>query len=168
MKATGIVRRIDELGRVVIPKELRRTLRIADGAALEIYTTDEQDVVFRKYSQLGALESLARCYAETLQGLLRAPAAVCDCERVVAAAGCSCVGEPVPQQVLESMKRRRVWRAEQQPLLLGRGGEVAIALPVVKNGDVEGALLLLHSPSLDEERALVVLQAAAALLAAQL
>ncbi|MBR5502057.1 MAG: hypothetical protein IKV55_03375, partial [Oscillospiraceae bacterium] len=101
MKATGIVRRIDDLGRVVIPKELRRTLRIADGAALEIFTTDAGDVVFRKYSRLGALQSLAAAYAETLAGFCRCAAAMADCEQVIAAAGCSLAGAALPAQAVQ-------------------------------------------------------------------
>ena len=67
MKATGIVRRIDDLGRVVIPKEIRRTMRIREGDPLEIYTDREGEVIFKKYSPIGELASFAAQYAETLQ-----------------------------------------------------------------------------------------------------
>ena len=60
MKATGIVRRIDDLGRVVIPKEIRRTMRIREGDPLEIYTDADGEVIFKKYSQVGELSSLRR------------------------------------------------------------------------------------------------------------
>ena len=66
MKATGIVRRIDELGRVVIPKEIRRTQRIRQGDALEIFTAADGQVVFKKYSPLVELGELAGVYAEVL------------------------------------------------------------------------------------------------------
>ena len=66
MKATGIVRRIDDLGRVVIPKEIRRTMRIREGDPLEIYTDREGEVIFKKYSPIGELTNFASQYAETL------------------------------------------------------------------------------------------------------
>ena len=66
MKATGIVRRIDDLGRVVIPKEIRRTMRIREGDPLEIYTDREGEVIFKKYSPIGELTAFAAQYAETL------------------------------------------------------------------------------------------------------
>ena len=66
MKATGIVRRIDDLGRVVIPKEIRRTLRIREGDPLEIFTDREGEVILKKYSPIGELGIFAEQYAETI------------------------------------------------------------------------------------------------------
>ena len=66
MKATGVVRRIDDLGRVVIPKEIRRTLRIKEGDPLEIFTDKEGEVILKKYSPIGELSEFATEYAETL------------------------------------------------------------------------------------------------------
>lgn len=66
MKATGIVRRIDDLGRVVIPKEIRRTLRIKEGTPLEIFTDREGEIILKKYSPIGELSTFAREYAEAL------------------------------------------------------------------------------------------------------
>ena len=66
MKATGIVRRIDDLGRVVIPKEIRRTLRIKEGDPLEIFTDREGEVILKKYSQVGELGKFAAEFAESL------------------------------------------------------------------------------------------------------
>lgn len=74
MKATGIVRRIDDLGRVVIPKEIRRTMRIREGDPLEIYTTRDGEVIFKKYSLIGGLEEFAAQFCDTPQpqhGLFR-------------------------------------------------------------------------------------------------
>ena len=87
MKATGIVRRIDELGRVVIPKEIRRTQRIRQGDALEIFTAADGQVVFKKYSPLVELGELAGVYAEVLAKNLGRPVLVCDRESIVAATG---------------------------------------------------------------------------------
>ena len=66
MKATGIVRRIDDLGRVVIPKEIRRTMRIREGAPLEIFTNKDGEVIFKKYSPIGEISEYVDAYAETV------------------------------------------------------------------------------------------------------
>lgn len=87
MKATGIVRRIDELGRVVIPKEIRRTLRIREGDPLEIFTDREGEVILKKYSPIGELGDFAKEYAEALHQALGHIAVICDKDNVVAASG---------------------------------------------------------------------------------
>ena len=87
MKATGIVRRIDDLGRVVIPKEIRRTMRIREGDPLEIYTDREGEVIFKKYSPIGELVDFAAQYAESLYKTCGIPVAVCDRDSIVAVSG---------------------------------------------------------------------------------
>ena len=87
MKATGIVRRIDDLGRVVIPKEIRRTMRIREGDPLEIYTDREGEVIFKKYSPIGELASFAAQYAETLHKTCSMSVLICDRDAVIACAG---------------------------------------------------------------------------------
>jgi len=89
MKATGIVRRIDDLGRVVIPKEIRRTMRIREGDPLEIYTDREGEVIFKKYSPIGELVNFAAQYAETLYKICNIPVVICDRDCIVACAGIS-------------------------------------------------------------------------------
>mgnify|MGYP001528284229 CR=1 FL=1 len=81
MKATGIVRRIDELGRVVIPKEIRRTQRIRRGDPLEIFTTGDGEVIFKKYSPMGEVNTLAAQLAEVLSRQFALTAFVCDRDR---------------------------------------------------------------------------------------
>ena len=87
MKATGIVRRIDDLGRVVIPKELRRTLRIREGDPLEIYTTSEGEVIFKKYSPIGELGDFAANYAETLAKTSGHGTCITDRDNIIAVSG---------------------------------------------------------------------------------
>ena len=89
MKATGIVRRIDDLGRVVIPKEIRRTMRIREGDPLEIYTDREGGVIFRKYSPVGELGDFASQYAETLYKTSGFPICITDKDSIIAIAGAS-------------------------------------------------------------------------------
>ena len=87
MKATGIVRRIDDLGRVVIPKEIRRTMRIREGDPLEIYTDREGEVIFKKYSPIGELAGFAAEYAETLHKVCGISVLIFDRDAVIASAG---------------------------------------------------------------------------------
>jgi len=87
VKATGIVRRIDDLGRVVIPKEIRRTLRIREGDPLEIFTDREGEVILKKYSPIGELGDFAKEYVESLHQSLGHISCVTDKDFIVAVAG---------------------------------------------------------------------------------
>lgn len=87
MKATGIVRRIDDLGRVVIPKEIRRTLRIREGDPLEIFTDREGGVILKKYSPIGELSDFSREYAEALQQSIGHSILICDRDTIISVAG---------------------------------------------------------------------------------
>ena len=89
MRATGIVRRIDELGRVVIPKEIRRTLRIREGDPLEIYTDRDGEVILKKYSPIGEMSAFAKDYTESIFRSLGHIACIVDRDQVVAASGVS-------------------------------------------------------------------------------
>ena len=87
MKATGVVRRIDDLGRVVIPKEIRKTLRIKEGEPLEIFTDREGQVILKKYSPIGEMSLFAKEYAEVLAQTTGMLACITDRDQVVAASG---------------------------------------------------------------------------------
>ena len=87
MKATGIVRRIDDLGRVVIPKEIRRNLRFQEGDPLEIYTDREGEVILKKYSPISELNEFADGYAEAASSVLGCAVAVTDTDQVIAVSG---------------------------------------------------------------------------------
>ena len=84
MKATGIVRRVDDLGRIVIPKEIRRTLRIREGDPLEIYTEKDGGVIFRKYSPKGDLQEFAAQMCESIGSATGRVAAVSDRDTIIA------------------------------------------------------------------------------------
>ena len=87
MKATGVVRRIDDLGRIVIPKEIRKTLRIKEGDPLEIFTDREGQVILKKYSPIGELSEFASEYAETLAKTTGHIACITDKDMVIAVSG---------------------------------------------------------------------------------
>ena len=87
MKATGIVRRIDDLGRIVVPKEIRRTLRIREGDPLEIYTNREGEILLKKYSPVGELGEFTSSYAQALSQTVSSLVCITDRDDVIAAAG---------------------------------------------------------------------------------
>jgi AbrB family transcriptional regulator (stage V sporulation protein T) len=116
MKATGIVRRIDDLGRVVIPKEIRRTLRIRESDPLEIFTDREGEIILKKYSPIGELGSFAKEYAEALASASGHSVYITDRDQVIAAAGGirkETVGTPVTGQLEAVMNEREHVLANQ-------------------------------------------------------
>ena len=146
MKATGIVRRIDDLGRVVIPKEIRRTMRIREGTPLEIYTGVGGEVIFKKYSPVGELSAFAEDYAEALAKGSSLTAAICDEDNIIAAAGSfkkELLGKDISSG-LHSLIKERVRYAGGQGVVAvdGSGLLCAAAYPIIANGDVGGAVLL--------------------------
>ncbi len=151
MKATGIVRRIDDLGRVVIPKELRRTMRLREGAPLEIFTDKDGELIFKKYSPIGELSDFAADLCESLRAVSDAAAAVCDRDGVIAAAGApkkELAGKRVSAELGELMDARAFYRraATAPAVPVCEGAErfsAEIAAPILCEGDVVGAVLFL-------------------------
>ncbi|HZJ78280.1 MAG TPA: stage V sporulation T C-terminal domain-containing protein [Clostridia bacterium] len=150
MKATGIVRRIDDLGRVVIPKEIRRTMRIREGDPLEIYTDADGEVVFKKYSPVGELLAISKQYAEVLYRGTNLPVIITDRDRVVSCAGLS-KKEALDRRVsppLEDIIENRtnyVLTADGERIkpIEGLDREAGVACPIIGGGDVSGAVVLL-------------------------
>ena len=87
MKATGIVRRIDDLGRVVIPKEIRRTLRLREGTPLEIFTDREGEIILKKYSPMVELTAIAGQYAEAMAQATGLMVCITDRDQIIAVSG---------------------------------------------------------------------------------
>lgn len=150
MKATGIVRRIDDLGRVVIPKEIRRTMRIREGDPLEIYTESGGEIVFKKYSPIGELSSFASQYAEVLHKTTGIPAVICDREHAIAAAGVpkkEILERRVSTDLEDYMNSRKIFTADSdekslQPLE-GVERMSLVCAPIVSSGDLNGAVIFL-------------------------
>lgn len=177
MKATGIVRRIDELGRIVIPKEIRRTQRIRRGDPLEIFTSAEGEVIFKKYSPMVEIASVADQYTVVLAKQLGLTAFICDKDTIVAASGSGKkelaemrVSRPL-ERIMESRKTYAVQLGEEQLLPCeGCNRSILAACPVVTAGDVIGAIGFLASESVTEagEELVRAVELGAALLAKQL
>ena len=153
MKATGIVRRIDDLGRVVIPKEIRRTMRIREGDPLEIFTDNDGEVIFKKYSPIGELSEFAGQYAEVLFKVGGSPVVVCDRDHVITAAGLpkkELLERRVSPELEDLMDRRAVYSrgGEGEQLLFpveGIDKSALAAASIVAAGDVCGSVVYLCS-----------------------
>lgn len=176
MKATGIVRRVDDLGRVVIPKEIRRTLHIREGDPLEIYTEKDGSVIFRKYSPMGELQEYAVQLCEAIYSSSRWPAVITDREAVIAEAGVSGRGlleKNIASQLDEMMQQRRVYRhepgGEKLPAVQGESGcPIGIAVPVVCQGDLMGCVVLLMDKTEPKESELLMAKTVADFLSRQM
>lgn len=168
MKATGIVRRIDDLGRVVIPKEIRRTQLIRVGDPLEIFVSGEGEVIFKKYSPIGELAAFAQNYAEALQRTAGVRVVVADRDRVVAAVSGAreLLERRVTQEYENAVETRRLYQCEP-PLTICEGQEAlstsAIA-PVLCQGDIVGSIALVGQQNVSLETAQALISVAAAVL----
>ena len=153
MKATGIVRRIDDLGRVVIPKEIRRTMRIREGDPLEIYTDREGEVIFKKYSPIGELTTFASQYADTLYKTCGLSVLICDRDAVIAVGGVSkkeYLDKAVGKALEDIMQGRSLYKyagKEKEEKIYPTDDEgnsfVSCAMPIVSEGDVIGCAVSL-------------------------
>lgn len=153
MKATGIVRRIDELGRVVIPKEIRRTLRIKEGDPLEIFT-DRDDLMLKKYSPIATLERFSEATAKSLNDLSGHLAVICDTDEILHAYGDGkkeLDKKHLSDEMDRILKERRSYMANAAeggdilPLTSAReeGVTAQIIVPIVAEGDCLGAVAIL-------------------------
>lgn len=152
MKATGIVRRIDDLGRVVVPKEIRKTLRIREGDPLEIFTDREGEIILKKYSPMGEMAGFARQYATSLAQVLGCIVCITDQEQIVAAAGNGkreLQDQALSKEVIKLMEERRpvmVSGGDKKQVSLTKAGETSynnqIILPVISDSDVIGCVIL--------------------------
>lgn len=159
MRATGIVRRIDELGRVVIPKEIRRTLRIREGDPLEIYTDHDGEVVLKKYSPIGEISAIAKDYTDSLYRTLGHVALICDRDAVVSSSGASkreYVEKAISSEVDQILQNRQI-----AVMNLGDGARLIpltaddrpetytaqIVTPILADGEIIGGLILLSRES---------------------
>lgn len=161
MKATGIVRRIDDLGRVVIPKEIRRTLRIREGDPLEIFTDREGEIILKKYSPIGELSVFAKQYAESLSQTMGCLVCVCDMDQIIATAGSGkkdlqekYISKPL-QKELEDRSNILAAKGDKKYVKIiaeqEEDYEYEVITPIICEGDVIGGVIFL---SKDEKKKL--------------
>lgn len=178
MKATGIVRRIDDLGRVVIPKEIRRTMRIREGESLEIYTDNNGEVIFKKYSPVGELAPCSAQYADILARSTGFPVLICDRDHIVAAAGLpkrDYLDRRITPELEECIDARTSYVAAQdgeRRILPSESAQLAAAcvFPIISAGDLNGAVVMLEKEdgSLPQDMQLKLAEMAAGFLGSQI
>ena len=153
MKATGIVRRIDDLGRIVIPKEIRRTLHIREADPLEIYTDREGQIILKKYSPIGEMLTFAKQYAESLAQVSGHVVLIADRDQFIASAGGyrQLVNQPISKQLEKNNNRETILASRGDRNFVNISDEAgtdyqhqAIA-PIICEGDIIGSVVLLEN-----------------------
>ena len=153
MKATGIVRRIDDLGRVVIPKEIRRTMRIREGDPLEIYTDNNGEVIFKKYSQIGELALFINQYSDILNTSTHYSVIVCDKDHVISVSGVpkrELLERRVSNELEDIMESRSSYiygQTSSTPIKPVEGIDkyCLIAMPIIASGDFVGSIMFINN-----------------------
>ena len=182
MKATGVVRRIDDLGRVVIPKEIRKTLRIKEGEPLEIFTDREGQVILKKYSPIGELSEFATGYAETLSKTTGHIACITDKDTVIAVSGGSkkeFLDQGLSEELEQLLEDKEVYNSKENnevsiPITKNDNKErkfnSQVVYPIISQGDVIGTVILLSKDANTKmgESELKVVQSAAGFLSSQM
>ena len=182
MKATGVVRRIDDLGRIVIPKEIRKTLRIREGDPLEIFTDKEGEVILKKYSPIGELSEFAVGYAETLAKTTGHIACITDKDTVIAVSGGSkkeFLEQDLSQELEQLLEDKEVYTSKENnevsiPITKNDNKErrynSQVVYPIISQGDVIGSVILLSKDNNTKmgEAELKVVQSAAGFLSSQM
>lgn len=153
MKATGIVRRIDDLGRVVIPKEIRRTLRIREGDPLEIFTDREGQIILKKYSPIGELSQFAKQYTESLAQTTGHIVCIADRDQLIAASGTSkkdLAGKTISKELETAINERESILAagtDKNYIKITPEDDTKyyneVISPIISEGDVIGAVIIL-------------------------
>ena len=148
MKATGVVRRIDDLGRVVIPKEIRKTLRIKEGDPLEIFTDREGQIILKKYSPIGELTEFATEYAETLSKTTGHIACITDKDTIIAVSGGSkkeFLEQNISEELEQLMEDKEIYTSKENsnismPITRNDNSErkynSQVIYPIISDGDV--------------------------------
>ncbi|MCI8699809.1 MAG: stage V sporulation protein T [Clostridia bacterium] len=155
MKATGVVRRIDDLGRVVIPKEIRKTLRVREGDPLEIFTDREGQIILKKYSPIGELSEFATEYAETLSKTTGHIACITDKDTIIAVSGGAkkeYLEQNISNELEQLMEDKEVYTSKENsdismPITKNdksdRKYNSQVVYPIISNGDTIGTVILL-------------------------
>lgn len=162
MKATGVVRRIDDLGRIVLPKELRRTMRIKEGESLEIYTDGDNKIILKKYSPVNQMTDFVKEFTESMYSTNQRNIIITDNEKVVSASGNfkdSLVDKRISKELEEKLKERRTQIIDKSmPLNIAenyQATESVIIKPINVFGDIMGCVIVEGAPHITEaERSL--------------
>lgn len=160
MKSTGIVRRIDDLGRIVIPKEIRKTLRISEGDSIEINIGTNEDIVLKKHSTINDIWSFADQYANVLNKFISLPILIFDCDKIIIAKGkakSEFLGLEVPKKLELALRKKVIIRVQSKHdkyIEISQSfpdWDYEYIVPIISNGDVIGGICCLSKNGLKEE-----------------
>lgn len=163
MKATGVVRRIDDLGRIVVPKEIRKSLRIREGDSLEIYTDGSDSIILKKYSHVENINNFIIQYVEAVYSSSKRDIIVTDTERIIAAAGNfrkDVIGKKISKSLDDKIQKRTLQKYEKGENLEVSDNisisQAAVLKPITVYGDIIGAAIVVGENNIGEiERSLV-------------
>ena len=153
MKLAGIVRRIDELGRIVIPKEIRKTLHIKNGENLEIFINDDQ-IILKKYSELGNLSELSDTIAKTLNLYLKTSVLISDTDKFISISGPlkkQYQNKEISETILKYINARKIVTVQDKKINLTKDktedGNIVVS-PIIANGDEIGSIVVVSNEEL--------------------
>ena len=151
MKATGIVRKIDELGRIVIPKEIRKKLKIREGDPLEIYVSEHSEVILEKYAPMGDIQETAENFVNTIFSVNKLPCIISDTQRVIAVAGVPAkeyLNKDISESVINLLEDRTIWSTKNEAPIkileedLKSKYVSQVIVPIISDGDVIGSVII--------------------------
>lgn len=160
MKGTGIVRRIDDLGRIVIPKEIRKTLRISEGDSIEINIGLNEDIILKKHSTIDDIWSFADEYANILNKFISLPILIFDCDKIIISKGKSkseFIGMEISKKLEQELRKKVILRVQSKQdkyIEISQSfpdWDYEYIVPIVSNGDVVGGICCLSKNGLKEE-----------------
>ena len=175
MKATGVIRRIDELGRIVIPKEIRKTLRIKEGENLEIYIDENENIILKKYSFMNKIDDLAQDFTDSIYAQYKHDILIMDCDHIIAASGKKkkdYLGKLLSEEISEYITRRenRLETMKKEINIVDQKeiiGSYAFS-PIIVLGDVAGMVFIFSDEDSIREEEYRMIQIASGLLSKHL
>ena len=152
MRTTGIVRRIDELGRVVIPKEIRKAMHIKEGEELEVFVEGEDKLVLKKYSVLESFSDLSKKYTEILRKYTSCVSLICDTDKCISSGSDreKYEGKRITKTAENFLKQRKsaiLRGGDVFPIIIGAEYKEMIIAPIIAAGDIVGGIALLNKQS---------------------
>ena len=158
MKATGVIRRIDDLGRVVIPKEIRKNLRIKNGDNLEIYINEEDNIILKRFNQIDKQKDLAEAMCKTISSQLKKNILITNTNEVIAAEGTTLkkhLNYQLSEDLLKLIINRKEIITEDQTTITVTKDKIEtgyyVIIPTIANSDVIGLIIMLSTTKITKE-----------------
>ena len=155
LKATGVVRRIDDLGRIVIPKEIRKTMHIKNGENLEIFVNNDE-IILKKYSEIGNIKEISDNISETLNTYLKANILISDTDKYISIAGSlknKYLNKEISENVLKCINERKIKTLNSLKITKEEMENQNIILcPIISNGDSLGSIIVISKKEIDKNQ----------------